>query len=525
MVMNLSLIDQGLPGFIVLGLTASAFLLPLIHYLVRRRWVIELYSLLVSGAACTLSWRILGLVRAMGKPLVYSFGGWPPPLGIIYVVDLFSGLLGVVVSSIMFLVIVYSIGYMPGDRRLYLFYTLLLVVEAGMLGCLYTGDFFNLFVMLEVISISSYILVAYYRGDRVAVEASMKYAMYGALATTMYFTAIVFAYGSTGTLNMADLAAKIQGIEFPITNGVFGNLHYGILLFTALMLWAFTFKAALFPNHFWLPDAHAAAPTPVSALLSGLVVKIGVYAIARFIYTIYGVSWINQLSTQIILILGFISAYIGAILMIIQSDLKKFIACSTILNIGYIGVGLGIGTSLGLAASTYHIVNHAISKALLFLSAGLLIKIVGSRNIASLQGLGRRYPVIGIPFAIALLSLAGIPPLNIFMSKFLLYMALIGSNNIPLALILLIPSIISFTAYTRIFYTICIKPPLESNRNIGHSLLNIPSSIPIYLLAITCILLGIGIDYILPLIIMPASNILANTSIYINTVLNYMKMI
>ncbi|RLG81277.1 MAG: cation:proton antiporter [Thermoprotei archaeon] len=413
-----SMIDQqpiysSLPGVVIFLLATGSFTIPLIHYLIRERRIIELYAIVFNSLATMLSWIMLFTIKRSGQPIVYMFGGWPPPVGIIYVVDFYSGLLGVLVTSILLLITIYSVGYMEDDQRLYLYYTLLLAVETGLLGCLYTGDFFNLFVMLEVASISAYALVAYYRSRRLAIEAAMKYAIYGAMATTIFFIAIIFAYGSLGTLNMADMHYKISGKYFVISGSPIGNIVYGVGIFTILALFTFTFKAAIFPNHFWLPDAHSEAPSPVSALLSGLVVKIGVYCIARFLYTIYGgVDVIGMFRDNILLtiiVLGLASSIFGAIMMTIQRDLKKFIAYSTVMNIGYIIMGIGLGTYLGILASTYHIINHGVAKALAFLSAGILIRIAGSRKIDELRGMGRLYKGAGIAFGISVLTLAGIP--------------------------------------------------------------------------------------------------------------------
>jgi len=184
---------SSLPGIIIFLLASGAFILPLIYYLTKNNRIVEIIATLYSFLATIISSMILLAVKLGGRPIVYMFGGWPPPVGIVYIVDFYSGLLGVLVTAVLFLIIVYSIGYMEEDRRLYLYYTLLLGIEAGMLGCLYTGDFFHLFVMLEVTSISAYALVSYYRTRRLAVEAAMKYGIYGALATTIFFISIIFA--------------------------------------------------------------------------------------------------------------------------------------------------------------------------------------------------------------------------------------------------------------------------------------------------------------------------------------------
>lgn len=516
------MVSAALPGLAVLTAAAAAFALPLISLIARNRRVWEVYSVLVTGFIVYLTYKLMFKVYSVGKPIVYTFSGWPPPVGIVYEVDRFNALLGVVVSTIMFLVAIYSVKYLEHDDGVQWYYTLFLGLEAGMLGCLYTGDFFNLFVMIEVTSVSAYALVAFRRYDKIAIEAAMKYAIFGALATTMYFTAIIFAYGSLGTLNMADMALKLLGVKVPVTGMPFGIFHYGIALFIVFALWSFTFKAALFPNHFWLPDAHAAAPSSVSALLSGLVVKVGIYAIARFLYTIFmgseAIAYIREYALTILLILGIVSAFLGGALMLIQKDIKRLIAYSTILNIGYIAMGFGLGSALGALAATYHIVNHAVAKALLFLAVGAYIHAVGTREVEKLSGIGRTMPITTLAFTIGAFSLAGIPPLNAFMSKFLLYGAFLATNVPALVIVVIIPSILAFLAYSKLVYTLYVKPLPKEYAEKGikdHPLL----ALPVVVLAIACIILGLGAPYFINNYIGPATSSLIDWRSYVQTML------
>ena len=520
-----SLIEQqpiysSLPGVIIFLLAAGSFTIPLINYLTKERRIIELYAIVFHSLATILSWILLFTIKRSGQPIVYMFGGWPPPVGIIYVVDFYSGLLGVLVTSILLLITIYSVGYMENSERLYLYYTLLLAVETGLLGCLYTGDFFNLFVMLEVASISAYALVAYYRARRLAIEAAMKYAIYGAMATTIFFIAIIFAYGSLGTLNMADMHYKISGRGFSISGLPIGNIVYGIGIFTILSLFTFTFKAAIFPNHFWLPDAHSEAPSPVSALLSGLVVKIGVYCIARFLFTVYGgvdiIGMFRDNLLLIIMVLGLASSIFGAFMMTIQRDVKKFIAYSTIMNIGFIIMGLGLGTYLGILASTYHIINHGIAKALAFLSVGILIKVAGSRKIDELRGVGRLYRGAGIAFGISMLALAGIPLFNIFLSEYLLTAALIEARAYMLIIGFVASYIIGMISYLKVFYEICIKPPI---RTCVKKTISYVTYFPLAILSIACILLGVLGGLVIKYYVSPATISLIYNDQYLESVI------
>jgi multicomponent Na+:H+ antiporter subunit D len=325
----------------------------------------------------------------------------------------------------MFLIVLYSALYMKG-KRIEWYYTLLLGLETGLLGVVYTGDAFNLFVMVEVTSITLYGLIAFYRTEGEAVDSALKYALLGAVSTTFYFIALIFYYASYGTLNMADLASKAGGLWFPVSGSPYGSILTGTAVALALTIWAFTFKAALFPNHFWLPDAHSAAPAPVSAALSGLVVSNGAYVVIRFLYTIFGKASISSLPFQFpslvspagfpsvffdslklsLIILGSASAIMASLLMLLQKNVKRVIAYSTIFHMGLIFMGVGLGTDLALKAAIFHLINHAIAKSLLFISVGLLAAYAGSRRIDKLGGIGRYAPITFATFLIGVLAIA-----------------------------------------------------------------------------------------------------------------------
>ncbi len=456
-------------GFIVPFIIATAFILPVFSLIIKRKLFYDIYAIAVSLIALIATVMNLNLVLSFGAPIVYVFAGWPPPLGIIYEVDLYSAVLGVLTAAVMFLIVVYSTVYIRDGGHAW-YYTLLLGLEAGLLGCLYTGDVFNLFVMLEVLSISAYALVAYYRGKHQAIEAAMKYAIFGAVATTIYFLAVIFIYASYGTLTMADIAFK--GLVFTsnvFSGGLFGNIVVASITAIALALWAFTYKAALFPNHFWLPDAHPEAPTPVSAALSGLVVNVGVYAVARLLYTVFGLSkpivLLRDAVLFTLLILGIMSGLIGALMMVVQRDVKRLLAYSTISHVGLMFMGLSLGFStlsqdiinMGLTASLYHLINHSVGKALLFLVTGVFIGMAGSRDLDKLAGMGRYNKLAMAVLIIGFLQLMGVPPLGGFFSKLMLYSAFISANMPIPAVLVVVISAISVLGYVKVIDSLWFK--------------------------------------------------------------------
>ncbi len=527
-------------------LVILAFALPLVSLIVKNRRIWEVYGVIGSLIGLLLASLTFYYTYFVESPIVYKFGAWPPPIGIVYEIDRFSSLLGLVVAGVMFLVALYSIEYLEREHGIEWYFTLFLGMEAGMLGVLYTGDVFNLFVMLEVTSVTAYGLVAFYRSRKESIEAALKYAIIGSTATTIYFIALALIYGSYGTLNMAQISLKTASpIDYFFTI-LYGNrlvsdaLYYPGLAVAgaaaiALAIWAFSVKAALFPNHFWLPDAHPAAPSPVSAVLSGLLVKVGVYAIARFTFTLFHGASLDILVSEalknavnvllvVLLVLGAASALVAGFMMIIQSDIKRLIAYSTIMHIGYIAMGLGLASYIGLQATVYHAINHAVAKALLFLAAGVFIHVVGSRSIDEISGIGRVMPVTTSSFIVAAFSLAGMPPFNGFASKSLLYIGFIDAGLAPLALIIVLSSALAFMAYAKIIYGVWLKAPI---RDI--SSLRDPSwrmKIPLMVLSITCVLLGILSPYVLNYIVSPAVVDLAyNAKDYIVAALNELQQI
>ncbi|AEH24801.1 proton-conducting transporter transmembrane domain-containing protein [Pyrococcus yayanosii] len=510
----------------VVGLTpiipiVFAFALPLTSIIVKgNKKIIQMYALLGTGLTLLATCKLFKITYAAEKPLIYTFGGWNAPVGIIYEVDKMSALLALVTAVLMFLIAIYSYRYLEREGGLEWYYTLYLGLEAGLLGVLLTGDAFNLFVMIEVTSIAAYALVMYYNARGDSIYAGLKYAFIGAIGTTMYFLALGVIYYAFGTLNMANLSAIIHGINFPIANETYYNIAVASGIVLALASWAFLIKAAIVPNHFWLPEAHPAAPSPVSAILSGLVVNVGIYSLARFLYTIYGGQLSGQLGqmvhiiSTIIITLGAVSALFGALMMNVQRDIKRLIAYSTIMHMGYLAMAVGAGTQLALQAAVFHMVNHAVAKALLFLAAGVFVHAAGSRNINDLAGLGRKMPLATFSLAIASLSLVGIPPLNVFFSKLLLFNAFMEKSFV-LALILVLSSIIALVAYIRVLYEIW----LGKRTGVVNVKEPISMSTVCLLLAIASIALGLLAPYIIEHYINPAVNQTVDYELYIRAAL------
>lgn len=341
-------------------------------------------------------------------------------VGIQLVLDGLTAFMLVIVNFVAFVVAVYSINYMTRYTEKWQYFTLFLLMLAGMNGVIITGDLFNLFVFLEIASIASYALVAFGTGKR-ELEASFKYAVMGGVGSMLILLGIIFLYSYTGLLNMQDMAAVLG--ERPNTGLIY--------LVFALFLTGFGLKAAMVPFHAWLPDAHPSAPAPISAMLSGVLIKaLGIYAIARIFFTVFGFP---QEIASILMVLGALSMGVGAVVAMRQWDLKRLLAYSSISQVGFIMLGLGIGTPLAIIGALFHLFNHSVFKSLLFLDSGAIEYATHTRDLKKMGGIGSKMPVTSSTAMAGAMSLAGIPPFAGFWSKLIIIVAAVQANHIGYA--------------------------------------------------------------------------------------------
>lgn len=315
-----------------------------------------------------------------------------------------------------------------------------------------TGDFFNLFVFMEIAAISSYALVAF-GGGHDELEAAFKYAILGSVASAFVLIGIAVIYAEFGTLNMTHVATKIVGENSSAT----------VRLAVGLFLCGFSLKVAFVPFHAWLPDAHPSAPAPVSAMLSGVLIKaLGVYVVARLVFNVFGA---DPDFLRILRWLGVISMVAGVLLAIGQWDMKRLFAYHSISQIGYVALGLGLGTPLGITGGLFHLFNHAIFKSLLFLNAGSVEYATGTRQLRALGGLSRRMPVTASTSLVASLSIAGIPPFNGFWSKLLIVLACVTAGSYWLGLAAVIVSLLTLASFLKVQkYAFFGKPPQHEDQ-------------------------------------------------------------
>ncbi|MCG2821771.1 MAG: monovalent cation/H+ antiporter subunit D family protein, partial [Candidatus Atribacteria bacterium] len=402
----------------------------------KLKWIPDVIGNITTLILLGLSFITVGIVAKQGT-LVYSIGSWKLPIGIVLVLDGLTVFMLITVNLIAFFISIYSISYMNRFTSKWKFYTLFLLMVAGMNGVVVTGDIFNLFVFLEIASVASYALVAF-GTERHELEAAFKYTVMSTVGSLFILLGIVFLYSYTSTLNMADMANVLaqKGMS---------NI---VIMVSILFIMGFGLKAALVPFHAWLPDAHPSAPAPISAMLSGVLIKsLGIYTLCRFFYNIIG---INSSFSSILMILGTLSMVIGVFLAIGQWDFKRLLAYHSISQIGYVILGIGLGTPLGIIGGLFHLFNHSVFKSLLFLNSGAVEYATGTRDLQKMGGLMTKMPITGATSLIASMSIAGIPPFNGFWSKLIIIIAAVQANRLGYAFWAVLASILTLASFTKV---------------------------------------------------------------------------
>ncbi|HEV2633592.1 MAG TPA: proton-conducting transporter membrane subunit [Actinocrinis sp.] len=389
---------------------------------------------LAVGAAALLG--SLGVLLLMaptvfgGRVLVHFMGGWTPVhgtiLGIAFAADPFGLVFALTAAAIGTLLLVYTLSELGGlgARETGGYACLFLLLIAGLVGAALTADLFNLFVWFEVAALASYGLTGFYLERPIALEAAFKILMLTTLAGFAVFIGSGLLYADHGALSFAQLHDALAAHPATTDRVALGLLVAG-----------FGTKAGLVPFHGWLADAHTAAPGPVSALFSGLMVNLGVVAIGRLAFQVFPSAHVPILGA--LMVIGLVSALLGAVLALAQDDLKRLLAYDTVSQMGVLTIGLATGTPAGVAGATYHLVNHALFKSLLFLCAGAIVHRTGVTSLREMGGLSR-WPVVTAAFVLGSASIAGIPPLNGYVSLSLIHQGLLSSHQyVPYALMLL----------------------------------------------------------------------------------------
>ncbi|WP_434512552.1 proton-conducting transporter transmembrane domain-containing protein [Desulfitobacterium sp. AusDCA] len=411
-------------------------------------------------------WRILVLVPYIGAFAVFIISHFIPKLrgtlavcisavtvGMVWMdgnIDDLSKLFALIISVIVFLASIYSIGYFKNEKHNNRYFFFLLLTLGSLIGVVTSTQFGNFYVFWELMTWSSYLLIVHEPSEK-ALKAGFKYFMMCTSGAYIMQFGILVLQKSAGTLDMQAVSSKL-----PL-------MAPGLLIaVTAMFIIGAGVKAGLVPMHSWLPEAHPAAPSPVSAILSGILTKIGIYGLVRVLFVVFGAALLTQLGSAgkfsytglAISILGLATFFYGEIMALFQKDVKRMLAYSTMAQVGEIITTLGIGTYLSMVAGLYHVMNHAIMKGLLFLAVGILVYRLKSREISAFKGIGKAMPITAGCLSIGILAIMGLPPFNGFISKFLMLYAAVNAGYWYIAALLLLGSIIAVIYYIRLIKTV-----------------------------------------------------------------------
>lgn len=424
------------------------------------------------------------------KPIQYNMGGWLTPYAITLVIDSFNYTFLIISSLITLLAFVFSLKDVNKAKDKFSFFFLLMV--AGIYGVFLSVDLFNIYVFFELCVITSYILVTL--GDQKrSLKAAFTYLILGSIASLFFLLGLGLLYFHTGALNIFHLAGLVSELDTKVQLAVF------IFLFGAVAV-----KAALPPFHTWLVDAHSTAPTAVSAVLSGITVKIGLYIFLR----IFSLGFQLQGMTELLLIVGALAAVGGVIFALFECDIKRLLAYHTISQMGYIVAGFATFSVIGVAGGLYHLINHAVFKGLLFLCAGCLIYRTGTKDIRK-HNVGTTMPITLVTYVIAACAIAGVTPFNGSASKLMIEYSL--SAHPMILFILLVASIGTITTFSKIFYYSFLKPAIKQKTHQPSRDVPFSMQLPMIILSFFCVVLGLFPQQWLDRIILPAAALITGS--------------
>ena len=487
------------PAMAVMGLFLGAFLVEIFGS--KNKTV---RNILAVGTAAIAFAEIVALIKPVmidGKVISYWMGNWEPvngyAIGIGYEIDqlnLFFALL--VVSTFLFSGI-YSLKYMERDHHLGHYYTLYLMLSGSVLGLVLTGDIFNMFVMIEIMTFACVALAAFRSQQKGALEASFKYLVIGSMGSSFTLFGITLLYAQCHTLNMAQLSSILSTTHTPTTTLALGMLVAG-----------FGVKAYLVPFHTPAADSYTVAPASVSMMFSGMVNKAGVYGMIRLLYIIFR-SMDSTAVQTLLTIIGTVTMFVGVTMALSQHDFKRLLAFHSISQIGYVITAAGLGTALGLTGGLFHAMNHTLFKGLLFLCAGAVFYATGSTNLDELGGLSKRMPKTTICFLVGAFSIAGLPPFNGFASKWMIYQATyekaVTTGHIGYALVTvvaLVVSVMTLASFIKVTQAVFFGQTPMTCRKAKE--VPFAMRLPMWIMSVLCLLTGVCYEQVNKYLLTPA---------------------
>jgi len=465
---------------VVLPLLAA----PLVAILPNGRlpWAAStLVSFAVFAMACLQLFSV-----STGNIISYELGGWAPPWGIEYRIDAANALVALIVAGIAAITLPYALLSVEKEipaKQHSLFYSAFMLCLTGLLGITQTGDIFNLFVFLEISSLSTYALIGLGR-KRQALTAAYQYLIMGTIGATFFLIGVGLLYAMTGTLNMVDLSERLPALAE----------HRTIQTAFAFIMVGFALKLALFPLHLWLPNAYTYAPSVITVFLAATATKVAVYVMLRVIFSVFGFSLIEDTPTdEIFLLLCVMGILMMSFYAINQQDSKRLLAYSSVAQIGYMMLGLGFGTVLGVTATMVHLFNHALMKGALFMAVGAIVYRIGSSRIDNMAGLGKHMPWTFAAIIIGGLSLIGVPGTAGFISKWYLVLAAIEQQNWFIVGVILIGSLLAVVYVWKLVETLYFKSANE-NAHAGIKEAPLMLLVPTWILVLANIYFGLNTE-------------------------------
>jgi len=451
---------------------------PVVAVLPRGRlpWAV---ALLITSLCAVLAGMQLWMVLNDGM-ISYELGGWAPPWGIEYRIDAVNAFVALIVAGIAAVTLPYALlsveQEIPEDK-VPLFYSAMLLCLTGLLGITQTGDIFNVFVFLEISSLSSYALISLGR-ERQALTSAYQYLIMGTIGATFFLIGVGLVYSQTGTLNMQDVATILPGVvHLKTVDTGFAFIMIGIAL-----------KLALFPLHLWLPNAYTYAPSVVTAFLAATATKVAVYVMLRILFTVFPHSFaLATPAEELFIIAGIASIIIASTYAIYQVDIKRLLAYSSVAQIGYMALGIGFASATGVTAALIHLFNHALMKGALFMAVGAIIYRVGACRMDQIHGLGRAMPWTFGAIVLGGLSLIGVPGTAGFISKWYLMAAALEQSAWISVAVILFGSLLAVVYMGKLIEALYFKPVTDSGKEVTEA--------PMLLLAPTWVLVFANIYF------------------------------
>lgn len=504
---------QHFPIYSIMVLFLGAFLIVMLG---RNKAVRNILALLaVTASFCFLA-ALVKPVMINGEIIAYWMGGRAPAggyaIGIALEVDALSLFFGLLVATAVLVSCIYSIQYMSHDHNVREYYTLFLMLSGGVMGLVLSGDIFNMFIMVEILTFAAVALTAFRNTAKGALEAAFKYLVVGSMGSTCILVGTIMLYAQVHTLNFAQLSALIPG-----------NLNNATKLAFALLFIGFGTKAFIVPFHPLAADAHGAAPASISVLISGVLTKSGIYGIIRLSYFLFQSMGLGTIQFMLVFF-GCMSMFICVTMALAQHDFKRLLAFHSISQIGYVLTAVGLCTALGISAGLYHAMNHTLFKGLLFLAAGAVLHQTGTTDLDRLGGLSRKMPWTTVLFLIGAFSISGIPPFNGFASKWMIYQATyekaVESGNIGFLLvtiIALITSVLTLASFVKVSQSVFFGQLPKEYENVKEVSFGMRFAMCIF--ALLCVLTGLFPNVVTKYLTEPAANAVFNVTNYINSMM------